>query len=98
MLAHTHDWQCNGAISKEVIIQVRKICSTAREEFDGGVNLCRKGILAFDHIEELLLLLLQVVDLTIEVLDYLGGAVDGDEGCDVVQRRVAGEEARVRGS
>lgn len=54
--------------------------------------------MAFDHIEELLLLLLQVVDLTIEVLDYLGGAVDGDEGCDVVQRRVAGEEARVRGS
>jgi hypothetical protein len=95
---HTHNWKCNRAIRKKVVIQAWEICTTPREKFNRGVDHYRKGVRAFDDVQELLFLSHEIVDLAIEVLDYLGRAVDGDECGDVVERRVACEEARVRGS
>jgi hypothetical protein len=88
-----YDRECNHSICEKVVIQAWQICSSSHEKLDGGVNLYRQSIVAFDHIEVLFLLLLQVANLTIEMLDDFRGAIDRDEGCDVVEGRVGGQES-----
>lgn len=92
----TYNWECNNAICQEVVIQLWQICSTSNEEFNGSRNLDGKRVAALDHSEVFFLLLLELAGLVVQVLDDLGGAIDGDQRGDVVERRVAGQESRVR--
>lgn len=92
---HTHDGKGYNAIGKEVVIQGWQISSASRKELNCSVNLRRKGVAALYHAEELLLVLLEVVDLARKVLEDLVGAIDGDECCNIVEGRVAGQRARV---
>lgn len=59
------------------------------------MDLYRKGIVAFDHIEELLLLLLQVARLAIEMFDDLRRAIDSNQSGDVVEGRIGGQQSRI---
>lgn len=61
------------------------------------MNFYGQTVCAFHHIQELLLVLLQLVGLAIEVFDDLGRTLDRRQSGDVVQRRVAGEEGGIWG-
>lgn len=87
-----YDRKSNHTICEKVVIQSWQICSSSYEKFNGGMDLNRKRIAAFDHIEVLFLFLLQLARLAIEMLDDFRGAIDRDESCDVVEGRVGGQE------
>jgi hypothetical protein len=95
---YTNNWQRHKAVGKKVVIQAGKICSASGQELNGGRNLNCKGALTFDNVKEFLLLLGEIMALAIEVLDYLQATVHGDEGGNIVKRRVVCEEALIRRS
>lgn len=84
-LWNTDDRESDDAICQKVVVQGWQICSSPGLEFDAGMNLDGDGICAFDHVQELLLLLLELVVLDVQVLDDLCRAVNGCEGCNVVE-------------
>lgn len=86
----TYNWECNNSISEKVIIQVWQICSTSHEKLYCSMDLDRERVSTFNHREVFFLLLLEIAGLVIEVLDDFGGAIDGNESGNVIERRVAG--------
>jgi hypothetical protein len=91
----TYNWERNNAIGEEVVVQAGKICAASSEKFEGGVNLYRQSVAAVNHIQKLLLLLLELMALAGKMLEDFGRAIEGDERCNVVERRVVSQERGV---
>ena len=79
-----YNWESDNAVREEVVIQAGKICAASCEKLDGGVDLYRESISTLNHIEDLLLLLLELAALASKVLADIGGAIEGDESRNVV--------------
>lgn len=71
-------------VRDEVVIQTWQIRSASGQEFYGGMNFERNGFGAFNRIENLLLVLPELIGLTPKVLSDLRGAVEADQGGNVV--------------
>lgn len=91
----TYNEDMDGAVSQEIVVQPRQIGASAGDELEGCVDDEYERTLALDGLENFLLLLLDLVAQSIEVLDDVGRSNAGGGSGDVVQRGVGGEEGRV---
>lgn len=87
----THNREVRDAIRKEVILQTGQVSTTAGLELERGVDFGSNDGLAIDHVDEVLLLDLDLVLKGVEMLDDLGGAEDGRRCGDIVKRCLVGE-------
>ena len=62
------------------------------------MNLYCQSVSTFNHIQKLLLLLLELATLAGKVLDDFRRAIEGNESGNVVERRVVCEKGGVRSS
>lgn len=84
----TYNWECDGAVCEEVVVNGREVRSAANNKLECGLDLDEQRTISLDGINDLLLLLLDLVALCVQVLDDLSWAIEGGEGGDVVERRL----------
>jgi hypothetical protein len=91
----TYNWESHNAIGEEIVVQAGKICAASCEKLERGVNFYGQSISAFNRVQEFFFLLLELVALAGKMLEDLGRAIEGDESCNVVERRVVSQERGV---
>lgn len=91
----TYHRQIDGAISQEIVVQARKVRASTGEELEGGIDFGSNGILALNHMEGILLSLLELVAQRIQVLDDLCRTVVARGRRDVVKRGIRCQHGRV---
>jgi hypothetical protein len=91
----THDWESNNAIREEVVVQAGEVGAASCAEFECCMNLYCERVSIFNHIQEFLLLFLELATLVGEVFADFGWAIEGGESCNVVQRRIISQQRGV---
>lgn len=73
----TYYWEGDESIGKEIVIESGQIHATTSHELDGGLNLQTQGIVALDGAEDIFMLFLQDLWMSLQVFSNDLSFVEG---------------------